>query len=220
LTVLGLRNPYKKNQLAKHLLYRAYTSIFLIIFGLSMLIVFKSSNLIGYRISNLIILVDAIMFYVIYGGNFLIYFESFFYRQELDLIMEEFSEINKILLEDYGIKIDDEKFERLLQILNIGLMIILIMYGCFLATFASLFTALPLVFSFLVPYFLTIKFWFICRHLKIRFVTIEKFFLSRADDQILEDHYRMVQTIFLRSSRIIQLSNKFFQFKFFIIIGE
>jgi hypothetical protein len=175
---------------------------------------------VGYRISNVMILVDAIIFFVTFGGIFLIYLESFFYRQELDLIMEEFTEIDEILLEFYSIKIKDRKFDKLIRIITIGLMIIVILHGCSVAKQISVFFALILALANLVPYFLTIKFWFICRHLKIRFDKIEKFFSSKADDQIREVHYRIVQTIFLRSSRIIQLSNKFFQFKFLVIFGE
>jgi hypothetical protein len=166
------------------------------------------------------ILVDGTIFFVTFGGIFLIYLESFFYRQELDLILEEFLEIDEILLEFYDIEIDDGKFEKLIRNLNTGLMIIVILHGCSLAKQISVFFALILGLANLVPYFLIIEFWFICRHLKIRFDKIEKFFSSKADDQIWEVHYRMVQNIFLRSSRIIQLTNKFFQFKFLVIFSE
>jgi hypothetical protein len=215
LTILGLSNPYKKDQLAKYLLYRAYTSIFVIIFGLG--IRAYEYNFMGDEISKLMITVDAIMFFVTFAGIFLTYLESFFYRQELDLIMEEFSEIDEILLENYDIEIDDEKYEKLIRNVSICLMIFVTIHFYLLTTALKLLIAVTGMFSFLVPCFLTIKFWFICRHLKIRFDKIEKFFSSRADDQILEVHYRMMQTIFLRSSNIIQLSNKFFQFKFLII---
>jgi hypothetical protein len=134
--------------------------------------------------------------------------------------MEEFSEIDKILKEKYGIKVDDRNFKNFIRIVSIVLMVIVIIQGFLAAIAMSLFVGFTFAFIYILLHFLTIKFWFICRHLKIRFDTIEKFFSSKADDQILEVHYRMVQTIFLRSSRIIQLSNKFFQFKFLIIIGE
>jgi hypothetical protein len=218
LTILGLRNPFKKDRLAKYLLYRAYISIFVIIFGFR--IITYNANLTKYKISNLMTLVDAIIFCVSFGGGFLIYLESFFYRQELDLIMEEFTKIDKILLEKYRIKIDDRKFDKFIWKVSVGFMIFVIIQACLFATVTSLFTGLPAAFSNIVLLFLIIKFWFICRHLKIRFDKIEKFFSSKADDQILEVHYRMVQTIFLRSSRIIKLSNKFFQFKFLIIFGK
>jgi hypothetical protein len=185
-------------------------------FGLSMML--YKLNFLGYRISNLILLVDAVIFFVAFGGNFLIYLESFFYRQELDLIMEEFLEIDEILLENYGIEIDDGKFDMLIRNVSIGLVIFAIVQGCFIATIAKKnLIGLSVTFLILVLYFLTIKFWFICRHLKFRFDMIEKFFSSKADDQIWEVHYRMVQNIFLRSSRIMQLTNKFFQFKFLVI---
>jgi hypothetical protein len=134
--------------------------------------------------------------------------------------MEEFSEIDEILLEFYDIEIDDGKFNKLIRTASTCYVIIVIIIGYLTATLANFFFVFTFVTSFLIPYFLTIKFWFICRHLKIRFDTIEKFFSSKADDQIMEVHYSMVQTIFLRSSRIIKLRNKFFQIKFLVIIGE
>jgi hypothetical protein len=218
LTILGLRNPYRKNQLAKQRLYRAYTATFGIMFGLSLML--YEPNLFGYQISNLMILVDAIMFFLAITGNFLIYLESLFYRQELDLIMEEFSEIDEILLEDYGIEINYGKFEKLLRKVSIGLVIFTIIQGYFLAMATGVLIGITVAFTVLVPCSLIIEFWFICLHLKIRFDKIEKFFSSKADDQILEVHYRMVQTIFLRASNIIKLSNKFFQFKFLVIFRK
>jgi hypothetical protein len=218
LTIFGLRNPYKRDKLAKHLLYCAYISIFIIIFGFR--IKFYQTNYFEYKISNLLNLFDTISFFINFCGVFVIFLESFFYRQELDQIMEEFSKIDEILMSDYHIKINDRKTDKFVQIVSITWVIFVIINGSLLTIGRNLFIGLTLPFTHLLIFFLVLKFWFICHHLNNRFGKITKFFTTTTDDRILEIDYQSIQTLFIRSSKIIVLRNKYFQLKFAFVFGN
>lgn len=219
LTILGLRNPYKRarTEFMKHTLYCSYISLFIVLLGFR--IRFSHLSYMGYQLSSLLNLVDGLGFFVNFCGIFLVYLESFFYRQELDLILEKFAEIDGILLKYYKTKIDDLKIDRFFMRLSSFLMFLLMINGILLTIGMSLFMGLTLPFTQIVLATITLKFWFICQHLIVRFVKLRKFFSSNGS-QIGEIQYKVAQKIVIRTARIILLTNKYFQFKFIFIISN
>jgi hypothetical protein len=219
LTFLGIRNPFKKKQTFKRLLYCFYTLFikFLIIKRIAN----HSSNYSKYDNSHILNLVDWIFAYFNIGGLLIVYLESFFGQQELGLIKKEFKEVDRILLESFRSRISyNRTFEIGTTILTTLFTILIIVNGiCVTIGRKNLHFGIISSLTYAVIIGFTFHLGLICYPLKEGLTSVQDF-LSCSSEGINLTDYDNAGKLLQRYSRIIRLINKHFRIKFLYIIGE
>jgi hypothetical protein len=219
LTFLGIRNPFKKKQTFKRLLYCFYTLFieFLIIKRIAI----HSSNYSEYGISHILNLVDRIYVYVNYGGLFIVYLESFFSQRELGLIKKEFKEVDRILLDSFRSRIEHYGTIKIFITITSTLYTILISVNGILVTIgrSNLNVGIITTLSYFTSISFTFYFGLICYHMKKRLSLIPNFFAC-SSERINSSDYENAGKVLQKFSRIFKLTNKYFRIKFLYIVGK